>query len=111
MNNLSILIYLFSVFISSMAHILLKKGSSSELKCSKFKKNIVVLSSYSVFVISAVITTIALGGVEYKFTVVLESFSFIFILLFSKIYLKESITKKKLIGNSLIILGIIIFIA
>ncbi len=110
MNNIFVFLYLFSVFISSIAHVLLKKGSASNLGFSRTKRILVTLSSYSVFVVSVLITTIALRGVEYKFTVVLESFSFIFIIILSKIYLKESITIKKLIGNSLIILGIIIFI-
>lgn len=48
-------------------------------------------------------------GIDYKLGPILTSTSYIFVLLLSKLMLKEKITIRKLIGISSIVLGIILF--
>lgn len=105
-----ILIYLFSVFISSISQILLKK--SARIKYDKRIReylNVKVITAYSIFVISTILTILALRGVPLKSAPIISSFSYIYILILGRLILKERITKKKLMGNILIIIGIIIF--
>ncbi len=44
-----------------------------------------------------------------KYGAVIDSFAYVFVLLMSWLILKEKITKGKLIGNMIIIAGIIIY--
>ena len=52
---------------------------------------------------------IAYRGIELKYGAILKSFGYVFILFLSKIFLNEKITKQKIIGISLIIIGNIIY--
>ena len=48
-------------------------------------------------------------GLEYKSGPVIESLGYVLIMFLSLFFFGEKITKRKLIGNGLVILGIIIF--
>jgi small multidrug resistance pump len=52
---------------------------------------------------------LGLKGVPYKNEPIIESLGYIFVMILSNRILKEKITKKKLIGNLLILIGIIIY--
>ena len=108
--NSYVIFFLFGVFISSCAQIILKISSKEEHKniVSEYA-NIKVMSAYSMFFAAVFINVIALKGIELKAAPVLEAFGYIFILILSSIILKENITKKKIVGNLIIIVGIIIF--
>ena len=71
--------------------------------------NPLVLSAYFILVISLLLTTLALRGVPYKYSAVVESLGYIFILILSVLILKEKISKRHILGNLIIIFGIIIF--
>lgn len=60
-------------------------------------------------VISTILTILAFRGLEYKNGPIIESIGYIFIMILSKIFLKEKFTKNKIIGNALILVGIMIF--
>ena len=60
-------------------------------------------------VISTVLTIIAFKGLDYKNGPIIESLGYVFILFLGNWFLQEKITKKKVIGNSLILLGIAVF--
>lgn len=47
--------------------------------------------------------------VDYRFGVVINSMSTVFVMLLSHIILKESITRKRIVGNILIVCGILVF--
>lgn len=102
-------LFLFSVFISSFSQILLKQSAleNYDIKIKEFL-NIKVISAYSIFLISTVLTTIAYKEVPLYLGPVLESTGYIYISILSYFILKESLTKKQLMGNIFIILGILI---
>lgn len=105
-----VLILIFSVFISSIAQMLLKI-SANENHASKLKEylNFRVIVSYGIFVVSTILTVIAYKGVYLKSGPIIESTGYIFVLILGKMLLKEKITKNKLIGITTIIFGIIVF--
>lgn len=112
MNNiLYILIYLFSVFISSFAQILLKKSAMVKYP-TPFREyfNKFVISGYTIFVFATGLTMIAYRGVELSFGPLLEASGFIFVAIFSSLFLKEKIKRNQIIGIFLIIFGIAVFV-
>lgn len=60
-------------------------------------------------VISTVLTILAFRGLDYKNGPIIESLGYIFVMILSRMFLKEKITKKKILGNALILLGIVVF--
>lgn len=60
-------------------------------------------------VISTILTILAFKGLDYKNGPIIESLGYVFIMILSRLFLKEKITYKKIIGNALILCGIMIF--
>ena len=71
--------------------------------------NVYVITGYILMVISTVLVVFGLKGVPYKNEPIIESLGYLFVMILSNIILKEKITRKKLIGNLLIFLGIIVY--
>ncbi|AIK38543.1 eamA-like transporter family protein [Bacillus pseudomycoides] len=109
MNNY-ILLYIFGIILAKYSQILLKKATLQEYD-SKLREyvNPYVIIGYSLFVINAGLNVIALKGVPLKQAPVLESLSYVIILVFGWYFLGEKITKRKVIGNIIIIIGIVVF--
>lgn len=106
----SVLLFLFSVFIASFSQILLKKSAGIRYKnMIKEYLNIFVFSGYVLLFLSAILTTYAYRMVPLKFGPIIESTGYIYILFLSFFFLKEKITRRKLIGNVVIAIGILVF--
>ena len=60
-------------------------------------------------VVSTILTILAFKGLDYKNGPIIESVGYVFVMVLSSIILKEKITKKKIAGNLLILLGILVF--
>lgn len=105
----SIIIFLFSVFISSVSQIILKK-SSGKVYDSKIKEymNIYVLSAYTIFFISTLITIYSYKNLPLSLGPVIEASGYFFIAVMDRVILKEKISKRKILGISVIISGILI---
>ena len=108
MNRLeiSVCILLFSVFISSVSQILLKKAANRTYE-SPLKEylNPLVIGAYGMFFCSVILTMLALKYVP----PILESTGYIFVSVMGYFFLKEKFTKRKLAGFALILAGVIIF--
>jgi len=105
-----VLIFLFSVFIASVSQILLKKSANKNHdNGGREYLNKYVITAYFIFFISTILTIIAYKGIELKYGPIIESVGYIFILIMGKIFLGEKITKNKMLGIFLIILGVFIF--
>lgn len=59
--------------------------------------------------ISMALTILAYRGIEYKNGPIIESFGYIFVLVLSYLFFRERITWRKVAGNALIFVGIIVF--
>ena len=109
MNKYMILLVI-SALIASVAQIFLKKSSMKQYdSVIREYLNIRVVAGYGLMVLSTVLTILAFTRVDYKYGPILEATGYIFMLILGNLFLKEAITKKKLIGNALILLGIIVF--
>lgn len=104
------LVFIFGVFISSVSQILLKKSAQVEYG-SKIKEylNPRVIFAYIIFFGATLCSVLAYTKIPLSFGPILESAGYIFVAILSRLFLKERITKKKLIGLSIIIIGIIIY--
>ena len=105
------MIIMFSMtFLSALSQVLLKQSANQEHKTLLFEYlNWRVILAYGLFFGILLVNTYAFTKVEMKYGAVIDAFSYVFVLLLSYFVLKEKITKGKLIGNGLIIIGIIIY--
>ena len=97
--------------IASVSQVVLKK-SADKTYTSILKEyfNPYVIIGYGMMVVSTLCGLCAYHfGVEYKNGVMVESLGFILVMIFSRVFFGEKITKKKLLGNALILIGIIVF--
>lgn len=110
MSNYYAWIMVGSSFLAAFSQILLKKSTKKSYKHPIYEYlNIYVFSGYAILLSTMIINIYAYTGIDYKLGPILTSTSYIFVLLLSKLMLKEKITIRKLIGISSIIFGIILF--
>lgn len=110
-NNLYALFLLFSVFISAVSQMLLKKSALEEHKSFIFEYlNWKVITAYFLFFAAVAIDLFALRFVSVSLVPVIETSSYIFIIIMSRLFFKEKITKRQAAGITLIIVGILIFL-
>jgi len=108
--NKGIILLLCSVLIASVSQIILKKSADS--KHESFIKeylNARVIIGYGMMFASTFFSIFAYRYVEYKNGPLIESLGYLFVMILSAIFLSEKITKKKVIGNLVILLGLIVF--
>ena len=105
-----IILLVLAVLVSSVSQIILKKSASKTYN-SIFREyfNLYVITGYGLMVVSTVLVILGLKGVPYKNEPIIESLGYIFVMVLSNLVLGEKITKKKIIGNLLILSGIIIY--
>ena len=110
MNRVFMLIMLSMTFFTAFSQVLLKQSASKEHK-SPLKEylNWRVILAYAIFFGVLLVNTYAYTKVEMKYGPVLDTLSYVFVLLLSYGILKEKITKGKLIGNVIIIIGIVVY--
>ena len=104
------LLLVLSVVVASFSQILLKKsaGKTYESVIREYL-NPFVITGYGMMVLSTLLTVGGYAGLEYKNGAVIEALGFVLVMFLSRIFFGEKITKKKLLGNSLILLGILVF--
>ncbi len=111
MNSIYILIYIFGVLISSIAQIMLKKAAQVSY-ANKIKEylNSKTIFAYFIFFLATVVTVFAYKGIPLIYGALIGTSEYIFVTVFSGLFLKEKISKKKVLGLVLIIVGIIFFV-
>jgi len=111
MNNWKyICIYIFAVFISSVSQILLKKSALKERQSWLLEYlNPIVILAYGLFFSSTLITIISYKVLPLSLGPVLESSGYLFVMVLSIFFLKEKVSKNRIIGIILIVIGITIF--
>ena len=107
--NKYIVIFLFSVFISAVSQILLKKSANVQYE-NKLREylNVRVIVAYGIFFLSSLITVFAYKGVPLSLGPILEATGYIWVALLGKACLNERLGKRKIIGLLLIILGVLV---
>lgn len=104
------LIFIFGVFISSISQIVLKKSAQQEYP-NRIREylNARVILAYIIFFGATLCSIFAYTVIPLSLGPILESAGYIFVAVLSWLFLKERITKKKMLGLSIIIIGIILY--
>ena len=104
------LIFIFGVFISSVSQIILKKAAQKEYP-NRIKEylNARVIFAYIIFFGATLCSIWAYTVIPLSLGPILESAGYLFVAVLSWLFLKEKITKNKMLGLSIIIIGIIIY--
>ena len=101
---------MLSCTIASFAQVLLKKSAQKEHgSFIKEYLNPYVIIGYMMMFCGMLLCVIGYRHVGYKNGPVLESLGFVWVVILSRIFFGEKITKKKILGNVLILAGIFIF--
>ncbi|UTY38108.1 EamA family transporter [Allocoprobacillus halotolerans] len=109
-SNPSFWIMLASAFLAALSQILLKLSANKKYKNKLYEiLNPLVLSGYVILLCTMFMNIIAYRGLDYKIGPILNSTTYIFVILLSLMILKEKIAKNKFMGIMLIILGLIVF--
>lgn len=97
-------------FLAAFSQILLKQSANSAHK-SFIKEyiNLRVILAYFFLASSLLINVYAYRGVPYKYAPVFAAATYVFSLALSVIILKENV-KDKIIGNTIVLLGMIIYL-
>lgn len=104
------LVLFFAVAISSASQMLLKKGASKKYENIFLEYfNPWVIFGYGMMILSTLCVIYAYKGVEYKNGAIIESLAFLLVMVLSRIFFGEKITVKKILGNAIILAGIVVF--
>lgn len=105
-----VLIYLSGVMISSVSQIFLKKSAQKKY-ANKVKEylNIYVIVAYTLFFAATLVTVFAFKKIPLSMGPILGASGYLFVALLSKWFFNEKITKMKMVGLSIIIVGIVVY--
>jgi drug/metabolite transporter (DMT)-like permease len=105
-----ILVFLCSVFISSVSQVLLKSSAGKEYGSAlREYLNPKVILAYGIFFMATLLTIIAYKGVPLSMGGILEASGYIFVAVLSYFFLHEKIGKRKMLGLVVILVGIVVF--
>ena len=108
-SPLHVFIYVFSVFISSVSQIILKKSADRKYD-SKLKEylNPLVIIAYGIFFLATLVTIYAYKGIPLSLGPILETTGYLWVSLLGYFILKEKISRRKILGLVVVIIGIVI---
>ena len=110
MNRMYMLLMCAGTLFTAFSQILLKLSAGKTYRHPIYEYlNWRVMLAYGLFFGVLLLNTYAYTRVDMKYGAVIDSFAYVFVLLMSWLILKEKFTKGKLIGNMIIIAGIIIY--
>lgn len=99
-----------SALITASSQILLKISAQRQHKDFIHEYlNACVIISYAFYFLVVFLNIFIYTKVDYRFSVVLNSLSTVFVAVFSNLILKERFTRRRILGNILIVLGIVCF--
>lgn len=107
--NSGVWIYLITPFLSAVSQLILKKAADNPKYTGlRAYLNTPVILAYGLFFGCMVLNVVALRTLELTIASVLEASSYIYVMALSFFFLKEKITLRRLIGNLVIVVGIIL---
>lgn len=103
---------LCSILLTGVGQVLLKIGARNINTKDQFISvylNLYVITAYGLFAVVTIFSVYALREINLNVFYSLTSLNFFFVMLLSKIVLKETINKGQITGVALIVFGIILF--
>lgn len=110
MNRIYLTIMLVGTFFAAVSQILLKQ-SANKTYDRPFGDylNWRVIVAYGMYFGILFLNTWCYTRIDMKYGSVVDSFCYVFVMLLSCLILKEKITRRKIVGNLLIICGVLIY--
>jgi drug/metabolite transporter (DMT)-like permease len=109
--SLGVALFVLSALVAAVSQLLLKKSAlKPHDRWYKAYLNPLVMSAYALLFSAALINIQGFVWVPYKTGMIVITSSYVFVLLLSRFILNEKITRPKLLGMLLIMLGIIVFV-
>lgn len=110
MNNPFIFIMVAGAFLTAISQLLLKQSANQEHKNFLAEYlNWRVILAYAIFFGVLLANTYAYTKVDMKYGSIIDTLAYVFVFALSFFALHEKVTKRKLIGNLLIVAGILIY--
>ena len=105
--NSGVLIYLFTPLVSAVSQLMLKKAADDpKYTRGRFYFNPMVIFAYVLFFGCMLLNIVALQTLDLTVAGVLEASGYLYVMILSHLVLKEKISRRKLIGNLVIVAGI-----
>ncbi len=109
MNKYMWLMFAGTLF-TAISQILLKQSADKTYRHPIFEYlNWRVILSYGIFAGVLLLNTYAYTRVDMKYGAVIDTFSYVFVMILSFFILKEKMTKRRLLGNLIIMTGVFIY--
>lgn len=113
MNNsyiIGVSLVLFGIFIAAISQIMLKKSAQKKYRSQIAEYiNPLVFGGYALLLGTTLINVLALRFIPMTLAAALDSTGQIFVPILSFLILKEHINRQKLIGMSVIIIGLMVY--
>ena len=107
--NSGVIIYLITPLLSAVSQLILKKAADNpKLTGIRAYLNVPVILAYGLFFGCMLFNVVALRTLDLTVASVLEASSYIYVMVLSWLFLKEKITRRRLLGNLIIIVGIVL---
>ena len=110
MKSIFLFIALCSVVIASFSQVLLKMGAGKTYN-SKIREyvNFYVITGYGILLVSMVLTIVAYSHLSYLSVPVVEAVGYVLVPVLSYFIFKEKLSKRKVLGITFILAGIMIY--
>ena len=105
------LIMVLAQLVNAFAQIILKRSANFNKDSSLIKKimNFRVIFAYSLFALVLVVNLVAYSGVEFKYGGIIHCLGQIFVVVLSIILLGEKLNVFQIVGNIVVLLGILVY--
>lgn len=108
--NIYIILLFIATFFSAGSQVLLKQSARIEHKSWLYEYlNWRVITAYFIAFAVLLVNTYAFTKIDMRFGSVIDTFTYVFVMILSYFLLKEKFTKWQLIGNMVIIAGVLIY--
>lgn len=108
-ESLSVFLFILCIFVCSCTQVALKKAANKERSGIYIYLNKEVIISNVIFVGATLLTVFLFRYIQVSTASLLNGVNYIFVLVLSALILKEKITKKKILGMTLILAGVAVY--
>lgn len=102
-------LFALCVLVSSFAQILLKKSADRGYSGLRIFLNPETVIGYAIFLSVTFVIVLLYRYIELSAGTLIDSLGYVFITVLSSLILKERLTKKRILGISLILLGVTVY--
>lgn len=103
------LFFVFGVIISAISQIMLKMAAKEEHKSWIYEYlNVKVIVAYIIFFAATFISIYSYKGITLSFGAMLDATGYVFVTILGRLILKENVSKRKIFGIVLVVIGVII---